>query len=72
MGNHTAQQDLPNHQTQIFRLHRMKDELFAMLCDLSSYRCEPCTPEMYRKFVNLEDKGRRLNQTIDDALELLT
>ncbi|MFD2562052.1 hypothetical protein [Aquimarina rubra] len=49
----------------------MKNELSAMLTELHSYRCEPCTPDMHKEFLELDDSGRRLKKTIGKASELL-
>jgi len=72
MQDINARDELSNHQTKTLRLSRMKNELSSMMTELHSYRCEPCTPEMYRQFVKLEDNARRLKQTIEDTFKLLT
>jgi len=71
MKNQTTTKDSPNRQTHTLRLSRMKGELSAMLLDLHSYRCEPCTPDMHRQFLELNDNGRNLLQTINKASDLL-
>ncbi|WP_299439408.1 hypothetical protein [uncultured Aquimarina sp.] len=71
MKNQTTSKESPNRQTHTLRLRRMKDELSAMLLDLHSYRCEPCTPDMHRQFLELDDSGRKLSQTISKASDLL-
>ncbi|TPN89160.1 hypothetical protein [Aquimarina algicola] len=43
----------------------MKNELSVMLAKLNSYRCEPCTSEMYEQYTELSSKGRQLKLSID-------
>ncbi|WP_378174602.1 hypothetical protein [Aquimarina sp. SS2-1] len=71
MKNQTTPKESRNHQTHTLRLSRMKNELSAMLTELHSYRCEPCTPDMHKEFLELDDNGRRLKHTIHKAIELL-
>lgn len=71
MNNQTTPKDSRNRQTHTLRLSRMKEELSAMLLDLHSYRCEPCTPDMHKQFLELKDSGRKLSQTINIAADLL-
>ncbi|WP_405206306.1 hypothetical protein [Aquimarina sp. LLG6339-5] len=71
MNNQITFKESPNRQTHTLRLSRMKDELTAMLTDLHSYRCEPCTPDMHKQFLELDHNGRKLSQTINKASDLL-
>ncbi|SEK34341.1 hypothetical protein SAMN04487910_0302 [Aquimarina amphilecti] len=71
MNNQITLKESPNRQTHALRLSRMKDELTVMLSDLHSYRCEPCTPDMHKQFLELDFNGRKLSQTINNAFDLL-
>ncbi len=71
MENRTAPKESSSRQPHTLRLSRMKDELSAMLAELHSYRCEPCTPDMHKQFLELDDNGRRLKQKISKAADLL-
>ncbi|WP_298539269.1 hypothetical protein [uncultured Aquimarina sp.] len=71
MKNQTTPKESPTRQTHTLRLSRMKEELSGMLTELHSYRCEPCTPDMHKQFLELDDSGRRLKQTISKTADLL-
>ncbi len=43
----------------------MDNELSSMLSTLHSYRCEPCTYDMYEQFMKLNDSGSVLKKAID-------
>lgn len=60
-----------NNQTHTLRLRRMKEELSGLLSELHSYRCEPCTPDMHKQFLSLDNKGRILKQTIRTTTDLV-
>ncbi len=48
----------------------MDNELTSMLSKLNSYRCEPCTSEMYDQYLELNHDGKILKQGIDKLKEL--
>ncbi|MBW1296114.1 hypothetical protein [Aquimarina litoralis] len=71
MENQITSTTSPNRQKHTLRLSRMKEELSAMLLDLHSYRCEPCTPDMHQQFLELDYSGRELSQTLTNTTDLL-
>ncbi len=56
-----------NRQPDFMKLNLMDNELSSMLSKLHSYRCEPCTSEMYDEYLELNHDGRALKKTIDKA-----
>ncbi len=60
-----ATKKIINREPDSLRLSRMKNELSSLLCELHSYRCEPCTPDMHEQYMKLDDYGRELKQAID-------
>ena len=60
-----------NRQPHFMKLSLMDNELTSMLSKLNSYRCEPCTSEMYDQYLELNHDGRILKQGIDKLKELV-
>ncbi len=56
-----------SRQPYFMRLSLMDNELSSMLAKLRSYRCEPCTSDMYDQYLELNNHGRLLKQAIDKA-----
>ncbi len=48
----------------------MDNELSSMLSTLHSYRFEPCTYDMHDKFLELDNKGQVLKQSINKAKDI--
>ncbi|MHA7057150.1 hypothetical protein ACWGOQ_0008030 [Aquimarina sp. M1] len=71
MITQTTSKQSENHQTYSLRLSRMKNELSALLTKLHSYRYEPCTTEMHKEFLELDESGHRLKHAIIKILEVL-
>lgn len=63
---HLTRNDI-NQQPHCLKLSRMGGELSGMLSTLHSYRCEPCTPEMYDQFQELDQHGKTLKRKIDQT-----
>ncbi|MDY8136316.1 hypothetical protein [Aquimarina sp. 2201CG5-10] len=57
-----------NREPHYLKLSLMDSELSRMLSRLHSYRCAPCTSDMYEQFLELDDYGRLLKKTIDKTL----
>ncbi len=51
-------------QPDFMRLSLMERELSSMLSKLHSYKCEPCTSEMYDEYMDLNSKGKTLQHSI--------
>ncbi|GAA4114510.1 hypothetical protein GCM10022393_14020 [Aquimarina addita] len=49
----------------------MGEEISSMLGELHSYKCEPCTPDMYEQYRELNGNGRELKQSIDTTRNLV-
>jgi len=50
MNDQIASKEHLNCDTYTLRLSRMNNELVAMLSELHSYRYEPYTPDMHKKY----------------------
>lgn len=58
-------------QPHFMKLNLMDNELTSMMSKLNSYRCEPCTSEMYDQYLELNNDGKLLKQGIDKLKELV-
>lgn len=64
MKNQFTIQEPVNRQTHFTKLHRMGEEVSFMLGELHSYKCEPCTPDMFKQYSELNGDGRELKESI--------
>ena len=52
------------------RINLVENELSSMLSKLHSYQCEPCTSDMYEQYIELNNDGRVLKQTLEHIKKL--
>ncbi len=65
MKNLTTTFEQVDRQPHYLRLSRIGDQLSAMLSELHSYKCEPCTPDMHEQYLELDVYGKQLKRAID-------
>lgn len=71
MNKSTTLENKSIRQPHFMRLNLMNRELTRMLARLHSYQCEPCTSEMYDKFLRLNHDGHSLQDTIEKISKVL-